>query len=555
MSRSLYHTFLICLISVAGLQPSKLQAQIIINEVIMGSQQAVELKNVGDSEFNAGTLFLCSFPTYNQVQTLTVLSGSTLMTPGSILVVSGHSFDSMDDELGLYSVPSYNNPDNILDYVEWGSSGHQRSSVAQAAGIWTAGDFVTVEAGDGSIEFDGFGDGSSDWEYSTGNTQGEENSNVQGCEASAFMLGNSSICEGETASFNVILSGEAPWTFIYSLNGVNQDPVITSNSIYPLVLSEDGQYQLVLVEDAQCIGSATGAVNLDVLPPPTAILSGDGEVCGPGPGALALNLTGIAPWSVEYHINGIPQGQVETSDNPYFITANTEGTYNPVLLSDAFCDGTVSGSVDVIFNVVEAGALSFEGGNTDAVTLCVFDDIIDELFFEIIGNEGELSALLKTSASGTIHSISGSGSFIFDEIFPQELLVYHISYLDGLLGLEEGSDLAELDGCYSLSVPLTVNMSDDVGCPVSLLEWQSQGLVNVFPNPFQDNLSLILDREQVEGFSWHMTDLQGRILASGNPNSDIERIIIPTQGFSKGLYLLYPIQGVTMGKAIPLVKE
>jgi hypothetical protein len=477
------------------------------------------------------------------------------MTPGSILVLSGHSYDSLDDELGLYAVPSYNNPDNILDYVEWGSSGHQRSTVAQSAGIWTLGDFVMVESGDGSIEFDGFGNSATDWEYSIGNTQGEENSNVQGCEASAFMLGNTSICEGETASFNVILSGEAPWTFIYSLNGVNQDPVITSNSIYPLVLSEDGQYQLVLVEDAVCIGNATGAINLDVLPPPTASLSGEGEVCGPGPGSLALDLTGIAPWTLEYHINGVPQGQIETSDNPYIITANVEGTYNPVLLNDDFCPGTVSGSADVTFNVVDAGTLSFEGGNMEAVTLCTTDDIIDELTFEITGDEGAVSALLKTSDTGVIQAISTSGSFVFDEIIPQDISVYHISYLDGLVGLAEGNDLMDLEGCYSLSEPLMVIMSDDVGCPVSLEEWQKEGLVNVFPNPFDESLSLLIDPKKSDSFSWRITDLQGRLMASGIPNPGQERILIPTSQFAKGLYLLYPVQGSALGKAIPLVKE
>ena len=53
---------------------------------------------------------------------------------------------SSDGELGLYRSSSFNSPDAIVDYVEWGSSNHARSGVAVAAGIWVPGGFVEVPA-------------------------------------------------------------------------------------------------------------------------------------------------------------------------------------------------------------------------------------------------------------------------------------------------------------------------------------------------------------------------------------------------------------------------
>jgi hypothetical protein len=48
--------------------------------------------------------------------------------------------------MGLYSANMFNSPDAIEDYVEWGTTGHARSSVAVAAGIWQEGGFVEVPA-------------------------------------------------------------------------------------------------------------------------------------------------------------------------------------------------------------------------------------------------------------------------------------------------------------------------------------------------------------------------------------------------------------------------
>ena len=45
-------------------------------------------------------------------------------------------------EVGLYSISSFSSSDAILGYVEWGSSGHGRSSVAVAAGIWDRLHFI-----------------------------------------------------------------------------------------------------------------------------------------------------------------------------------------------------------------------------------------------------------------------------------------------------------------------------------------------------------------------------------------------------------------------------
>lgn len=79
-------------------------------EVDVANNQ-VKLTNL-EAGTQPGGYWLCNFPSYLQV--------------------------------GLYSSESFANPIAIMDYMEYGSSGHPRSSVAETAGVWTDGDFVIL---------------------------------------------------------------------------------------------------------------------------------------------------------------------------------------------------------------------------------------------------------------------------------------------------------------------------------------------------------------------------------------------------------------------------
>ena len=137
------------------------QAKIVINET--DGNSSVELKNIGDSPLDVSSYWLCDFPDYEQISNLTT-TGSTTIAPGATLLVEGFSALSPDDsELGLYSSPSFGSSAAIVDYIEWGSSGHGRSSVAVAAGTWTTGNFIAAIPSGQTINYDGTGDASSDY--------------------------------------------------------------------------------------------------------------------------------------------------------------------------------------------------------------------------------------------------------------------------------------------------------------------------------------------------------------------------------------------------------
>ena len=132
-----------------------------ISEV--NSNDQVELINTGAETVNVSSLWLCDFPAYAQVGNLTIVCGDINLAPGDVIVVSGWTVNEDDAELGIYLSAAFSSPTAITDYVEWGSSNHQRSGVAVAAGIWGQGDFVPAFQSDESLLHDGSGNSPDTW--------------------------------------------------------------------------------------------------------------------------------------------------------------------------------------------------------------------------------------------------------------------------------------------------------------------------------------------------------------------------------------------------------
>lgn len=144
------------------LSASAMQAQIVINELIPGA--TIEIKNLGTESVDISSYWLCNFPNYSQLSDLNVSCGSLTLASGATVAIDDFdSFSESDGEIGIYTTDTFSSSNAMIDYVEWGSTGHERSSVAVDAGLWTTGDFAPVFASDKSLSYDGEGDNASDW--------------------------------------------------------------------------------------------------------------------------------------------------------------------------------------------------------------------------------------------------------------------------------------------------------------------------------------------------------------------------------------------------------
>ncbi len=234
--------------------PATLVSQVKINEVVynpLTGGDMIELKNFGGSAVDVSSMWFCTQLSYSQISTLTVeLGGSTTIPPGGFVVLSGRTLSNSAD-LGLYNDISGNTGNFgvqsfMEDFVQWGSAGHSRESVAAGKGIWTAGTFVTGVAQGSSIEYDGDGNAASDWAEATTPTLGDENSNVTSVEDPAAIPENFSLEQNFPNPFNP--STVINYTIPQSANLIN-----TRLEIFNLL----GQKIKTLVNTQQSSGTYT----------------------------------------------------------------------------------------------------------------------------------------------------------------------------------------------------------------------------------------------------------------------------------------------------------
>jgi hypothetical protein len=128
-----------------------------IEMVTFGDGAMVVITNTGTGTGELAGHWLCQRPSYFQIpdvaldpgeQVAIALDGAGFEPPPGAMIVDAvatvGTIDPASGELGLYSSSQFDDATDIVSYVEWGSTGHGRSSVAVAAGIWTQGGFVAT---------------------------------------------------------------------------------------------------------------------------------------------------------------------------------------------------------------------------------------------------------------------------------------------------------------------------------------------------------------------------------------------------------------------------
>jgi hypothetical protein len=116
------------------------------------------ISNRGPGASSTAGHWICQFPSYYELPAVDLQPGEKVAIQlgadpvpelaGVIATVDVSTpigrISPADGELGLYLGNTFNSADTIVDYVEWGTTGHARSSVAVAAGIWIDGGFIEV---------------------------------------------------------------------------------------------------------------------------------------------------------------------------------------------------------------------------------------------------------------------------------------------------------------------------------------------------------------------------------------------------------------------------
>lgn len=116
---------------------------------ITGVNDALEqitISNLGSCTAQVGSFQLCSNGSCALVSSLSLVSGALNMPAGTSVTLQWNAWNPSVGNGNLTLVRSggnSNNSNDVLDYVAWGSSNQAGEAIAAAAGVWTAGSFVS----------------------------------------------------------------------------------------------------------------------------------------------------------------------------------------------------------------------------------------------------------------------------------------------------------------------------------------------------------------------------------------------------------------------------
>jgi len=117
---------------------------------------------------------------------------------------------------------------------------------------------------------------------------------------------------------------------------------------------------------------------------------------------------------------------------------------------------------------VDAVAIEITDTGETETSICTGDGIPDPIEVTIVGdgvgtNNGWV---ITDDATGEILTLPMAPPFDLDGIDPGVCAIWYIRYEDGLIGLDMGANVADLDGCFDLSNPILVDrVTEGDVCP------------------------------------------------------------------------------------------
>ena len=111
---------------------------------------------------------------------------------------------------------------------------------------------------------------------------GEYNDNIllTVAQMSAFISGDIYVCANASEDAQVKVSfkhGTPPYSFVYAIDGVNQETIITSENPYYIQTKTEGIYTITYFADAVSGGIIDGSAQVTVLESPIARFSTDSD--------------------------------------------------------------------------------------------------------------------------------------------------------------------------------------------------------------------------------------------------------------------------------------
>ncbi len=181
----------------------------------------------------------------------------------------------------------------------------------------------------------------------------------------------------------------------------------------------------------------------------------------------------------------------------------------------------LSNAITVIRHGVSGGTLTTADSTTE-VTICAGDGESDAFEVYISGHEGDSSDWVITDPDGNILGLPTGPPFDLEGAGTGVCLIWHLSYNGSLTGVEVGANTEEIQGCYSLSNPITVTRNGVSGGSLTT-EDGFTALTICAGDGESDAFSVHLEGNEGNRSGWVITDPDGNILGvPEGPPFDLE---------------------------------
>ena len=336
----------------------------------------------------------------------------------------------------------------------------------------------------------------------------------------AFFVADTTICYGDTAILNVILSGIPPWDLIYS-DGVSQDTIFNITQTpynFEVNTFNDITYDLVYVYggngmEAVCYSSASVFVN----PLPTPAITGNDTVCAYSFG-MEYSTSFVQEHTYEWDIAG---GVISSGQNTNMVYIDW--------LEDM--DGSVSVNETIIstgcdkkevFNVkiYESPYINFITNDT---TLCPIGDTL-LLFPQVEGGTSEIFWTCS-DVSSQWHNYTGDSIFVFTSGVGFYFATYYLYIIND-------------KGCYdSDSVKVVF---DFTACEGGVEEQMDDSGIIIYPIPANDRLEVEFTKPLKGPFDFYIVDALGKKVFQIKiaDRNGIQKETIDISSLKKGIYFV-----------------
>ena len=511
-----------------------LSAQVVINEI--QESGTIELKNVGTGTVDVSNYWLCDFPSYRRLGSggTNIIAGDLMLGPGEILAIDNFNVVSAaDGEMGLYTSSAFGSSDAMIDYVEWGSTGHGRSSVAVAAGIWQTGLFVPAFAANQSLAYTGTGDGVDAWIAGIP-TIGADNNTTAQCD---IVTNDITLDDGTTTNVPICVDGNPDPLTVLTNGGTGGTNVATGWIITDAATGEilgtpaAGPFDLDGAGVGTCniyyvrwemgdFGGNTAGNNIDDLtgcfdlsnPIVVYRQAPDGGTVALADGSTTTTQTAgnvIVEVTHTTAANFLSYWYIITDDQDNILgwanSANTNtldlsdapagtcriwgwsyrGLDDPIVgdnistLNDDDCEAISSNWVTVIREAaancdIVTNDITLDDGTTTNVPICV-DGNPDPLTVLTNGGTGGTNVatgwIITDAATGEILGTPAAGPFDLDGAGVGTCNIYYVRWEMGDFGGNTaGNNIDDLTGCFDLSNPIVVYRQAPDGGTVALAD-------------------------------------------------------------------------------------